>query len=432
MYELTKILFSKNLTRKEFNQVFTKTQKVMKNLQFDFFTEKYDHAILPSQFTQPSYLGQLVFQQHLKSLDFKKNNIELWLALIDIYLKDSVPKLGLLSLRLSGVRAFLHPKEANISPFFLGGLYTFIQLYMKSLTASFLLKINLSPFCELGTTLSRSNLLVNLNQHTDLENLVAEFNSSFRMIHPSLKVEIYTTPLVIDDFTSSKFIEKTIECNGVKEDKIKDKSDFYVNPRSFSYHQIEEDILKIQRMLIAKTTKIIITPNAENTFSLLFSIGYPLETQIYFEKKNIFPVIENISLSSKNLIEIAQKYPHQEYGIARIDVSGFLKNSLTSHSPGATSLQNYRSYHQIFFQEVISKTVKKFNFKSKNKIFIMYSLLDDCTLFGPTIELKLVAEHLKKQYKNKWSGILKCGYGYIEEDTTAADLSFQALTSMRV
>ncbi|MEI6629011.1 MAG: hypothetical protein WCN27_06390 [Alphaproteobacteria bacterium] len=115
-------------------------------------------------------------------------------------------------------------------------------------------------------------------------------------------------------------------------------------------------------------------------------------------------------------------------------MSGFLKKSLTSPSPGATSLQNYRSYHQIFFQEVISETIKKLNLKSKskNKIFIMYSLLDDCTLFGPIVELKSVVEHLKKQYQNEWSGTLKYGYGYVEEHTNAADLSFQALTSMSV
>ncbi len=303
-------------------------------------------------------------------------------------------------------------------------------MQVRNLTTSFLFNVRLPPFCELGTTLSRTNLLVNLNNLGEENKLTEEFSSFFRIIHPALKVEFYTIPLKNNEFTSHKFIQKTIECNAIQENKIEDKSTFYKNSYSFSYEKIKEEILNAQCMMLEKNTKIAISFLPKDTLSILFSLGCPSESQIFFEKESIFPKIEDICISSKSLAFIDQNHP--DFGIARLDVAGFLKNSLNQLSPGATSLQNYRYYHQFFFQKIIPKVVKLYNLKEKGQIFIMYSLLDDCVLLGPLEKLRLVAENLKQLYKEKWQGSLKCGFGYIKKGSTAADLSFQSLSSMRI
>jgi len=430
LYNISKVLFFDQLAEKEFDHIFIKVQGIMKRLQFNFIENNPENIINHAKLIDSYFLRQLVFQQQFRLKYLKENNLELWLALISIYLNDKNPSLALASLRLSGVRSFLHPRESSFSPFFLAGLYTFIQLQMRNLTTSFLFNVRLSPFCELGTTMSRTNLLVNLNNLEKEKELVEEFSSFFRMIHPALKVDFYTIPLKNNDFTSHKFIQKTIKCNAIQENKREYKSIFYKNSYSFSYKKIKEEIINAQHMILEKDTKIVISFLPENNLSILFSLGYPLESEIFFEKESIFPKIEDICISSKPLASIVKNYP--DYGIARLDVAGFLKNSLNQLPPGATSLQNYRYYHQFFFQKIIPEIVKLYNLKENGQIFIMYSLLDDCALLGPLKKLKLVAENLKQLYKQKWQGSLKCGFGRIENGTTAADLSFQSLSSMRV
>ncbi len=146
MYNLSKVLFFDQLTEEEFDHIFIKVQGIMKELQFNFVENNIDNIINHVKLIDSYFLRQLLFQQQLRLKYFKENNIELWLALISIYLNDKNPRIALASLRLSGVRSFLHPKESNFSPFFFSRAVYIYSIAGKKLNYFIFIQCSITSF----------------------------------------------------------------------------------------------------------------------------------------------------------------------------------------------------------------------------------------------------------------------------------------------
>ena len=458
---------------------------------YNFICKIYEQKIDKKKFTSITEkclnllrLNEIIIPEHKWSYDFKKNDYfikhlslytyiyekelcsnrigsiedleqfqKLWsfLALFHcFYQKKDNDNLHtpfvLCSLRLNGVRRILHPHSSDESITTLSALYVKIYLMMRSLSLSFLLLNNHSPFSELAVTLSRATLLMNFEIVKDATKILEKLNHYVQKIHPALSLEMRMVNITEDDFLEYHLDEKTYSCNLSNHTKISEIQDFYDTHTQHLEMFFEYTLNDFQNVLQKNSTiQIYFDLNSTDLKKKLPIIFSPFVTlpssdpvnKIEISKKIIIPVTQEISknhLSYIPLKDLHNQKNNSSYAILRIDVCSFLEN-MASFSNGILYRQQmYRLFHQKFFLQHIPYLISSINktIPSHCHILIMHSILDDCICFGRAIDLECLFTNMKKDYELLWKGSLKSGLGLVKKHSTAAEISYEALSHMRV
>jgi len=463
LYKLYQLLYDKHLSEDNFYNLLDLCFKLLKinsiNFKEDTFLDDNNYKGL-TLFTRHLYLYKKMLNS-INTSNIQLNNesfateqklysLLILLGLINTQNNSNVLELNLAlgSLRLSGVRNFLHPHKSNCSPLSLAGRYCLIYWTMRSISLSFLFLTNNLPLCELAVTLARATLIINTPNIVDLNNTINYLDNYVKSIHPCLGIEFIQEPISLKNIFNGLLNLKTYNCNSSANSKTAEKRDFYYNNLDQTY-DLEKSSKDLERVFIdhMNTSEmfIIVELAEKNKLGGALPVTYTSENNIQkvikkhftirIKIQDLFPT--QIPLNIKHfaynhLNNLLQHNKANNPGVLRIDVSSFLEK-MANYSDGVLYKQQiYRLLHQKFFIIEIPNIVKKINenLDLDEYILIMHSILDDCICFGNKKDLKLLSELLNDIYQKNWDGALKFAFAELEQNSTAADMSYKALVQL--
>lgn len=364
---------------------------------------------------------------------------------------EKTPLAIMLSVRLTGVRLFLHPPFEDMTLWEQRGRYLLIKLLTKAITAGMLKSLLLPSINCLTSSLCRFLILTNYEDLEKIPEIIEQLTLKLKKIDYNLGLEFLTVDIKMQDINKNNFGIKYLNVNQEKTDKINLRVKFTFDSkrneklelRNYLYY-LGESVAKYEYLMVCNSNK-----EKKIDFPGYHLIGKYMPIWYYFRdsdiisndlkltRKSLFadasPSFNNFIMSS-SIKEILANYSDSSefFGVLRLDADDYVKNLSKKSGKSLISLLTYNSFCIDYFINKVPKICQDFNKKNSEKyqVVLLYSEADDIIIAGAVRSLLLLKDEICVTYENITGGTLSFGLGKGTLGMNMAQISRDALCNL--
>lgn len=362
----------------------------------------------------------------------------------------NMPPFALVSLRLIGVRQFLHPASDEITLSELRGRYIFIYLLTQAVAEELLMRVSLPSVNYLACSLGRSLLLVGSYNVEYLLSLVKEQTERLRKIYSAFSIETRIVNLEHMEFVKGNLGIRYLDVNQDIIDKNRSRLSFEPGEIKYEPSHLRDYLCRLDSISAAANyVRLRKTRERAKSFSYTgTSIEEYMDIWYYFESapdyaheiclyKNNF--LAGSALSSNHpLLQhsfkdlVAGSTTYGRIGVLRLDGNNFAQNLADKGGNSLISLLAYSNFFREYFLLRVPKVCEDFNNRVPftSQVAVLFSANDDIVIAGPVDSLSILGEELVKDYSVTTGGSMSFGIGIGISGMLANELSHAALLSL--